>query len=147
MQAAIGRIQLGKLTETVSKRRRNAAVFQDHLRGLSVVSIPEVPQDLEHSYYRFHVYVNEDQLRDGWSRDRIIGEIGAAGGACFSGTCCEVYLEKAFKVSGYRPAERLPVAQRLTKQSLMFPVYSTLGLEDVERMADIAKEIIQQAQK
>jgi hypothetical protein len=35
-------------------------------------------------------------LKDDWSRDRIMEEVSAAGVSCYSGSCSEIYLEKAF---------------------------------------------------
>ena len=40
-------------------------------------------------------------------------EINARGVPCFSGSCSEVYLEKAFDGTGFRPEKRLPVAKEL----------------------------------
>lgn len=45
----------------------------------------------------------------GW--DRIVDEVVARGVPCFQGSCSEMYLEKALDNTGWRPAERLPVAQ------------------------------------
>jgi len=81
-------------------------------------------------------------LKPGWSRDRIMEEVGAAGVPCYSGSCSEIYLEKAFDVfrvsgkpvsnpvsgdtipnsanSGHVPGNlRLPVAKELGETSLM----------------------------
>jgi dTDP-4-amino-4,6-dideoxygalactose transaminase len=36
-------------------------------------------------------------LKSDWNRDRIMDEINAEGIPCFSGSCSEIYLEKAFQ--------------------------------------------------
>ena len=63
--------------------------------------------------------------------------IAAEGVPCFSGTCSEIYLERAFPPE-LRPAERLPVARTLGDTSLMFLVHPTLELED---MADVCRAV------
>jgi len=52
--------------------------------------------------------------------------INALGVPCFSGSCSEVYLEKAFDNTAFRPAARLPHAKELGETSLMFLVHPTL---------------------
>ena len=145
MQAAIGRIQLANLPETIDRRRQNAAIMEELVRGFSAVRIPQVPDDLRHSYYRFHVYVDENKLNSGWTRNRIIDEVNARGGSCFSGTCCEIYLERAFEQSGLKPPKRLPVVRMMTESSLMFPVYSTLGDDDMQQLAETTAQVLHYA--
>ena len=50
-----------------------------------------------------------------------------AGVPCFSGSCSEVYLEKAFDGTGWRPEKPMPVARELGETSLMFLVHPTLN--------------------
>ncbi|MCK1977981.1 hypothetical protein LNK15_13185, partial [Jeotgalicoccus huakuii] len=77
-----------------------------------------------------------DQLAEGWSRDRILNEINSLGVPCFSGSCSEVYLERAFDDTGWRPQQRLPVARQLGETSLMFLVHPTLTEAEVEKSCD-----------
>ena len=61
-----------------------------------------------------------------------LSRIAAQGVPCFSGSCSEIYLEKAFPPE-WRPQERLPVARELGETSLMFLVHPTLNEEDIRR--------------
>ena len=74
-----------------------------------------------------------DALKAGWSRDRIIEAINAEGVPCFQGSCSEVYLEKAFDGTGWRPEPRLPVAKELGETSVMFLVHPTLTEEEIQK--------------
>jgi dTDP-4-amino-4,6-dideoxygalactose transaminase len=56
--------------------------------------------------------------------------IQAEGVPCFSGTCGEIYLEKAFDAAPQ--TTRLPVARALSDTSLMFLVDPTLTLRHIE---------------
>ncbi len=47
----------------------------------------------------------------------------------FPGSCSEIYLEKAFDSTGWRPEVRLPNAVTLGEDSLMFLVHPTLSRE------------------
>ncbi|WP_188741380.1 DegT/DnrJ/EryC1/StrS family aminotransferase, partial [Deinococcus wulumuqiensis] len=103
--------------------------------------------DIHHSYYKYYVFVRPEQLAEGWDRDRIMNAVTAQGVPCFSGSCSEIYLEKAFTDAGYGPKDRLPVARELGETSLMFLVHPTLSEEDMHRMADAVDVVMSQAQR
>jgi dTDP-4-amino-4,6-dideoxygalactose transaminase len=88
------------------------------------------PADIEHAYYKYYAFVRPEKLSYGWDRDRIIAAISAEGIPCFSGSCSEVYLEKAFPAE-MRPLHRLRVARELGETSLMFLVHPTIKEEDI----------------
>jgi len=69
----------------------------------------------------------------------------AAGAPCFSGSCSEVYLEKAFDGHVSRPRQRFPVAQELGETSLMFLVHPTLDSGHIDRVADVARDVLSRA--
>jgi dTDP-4-amino-4,6-dideoxygalactose transaminase len=98
-----------------------------HIPGLRVTKPPD---RVGHSYYKYYTFVRPEKLRDGWSRDRIMRAINAEGIPCFSGSCSEIYLEKAFP-ENMRPSRRLDVARELGETSLMFLVHPTLSENDM----------------
>lgn len=145
MQAAIGRVQLRKLPEWVEKRRRNAAVLTERFSGLAALRVTRPTPEIYHSYYKYYVFVRPERLKPGWDRDRIMNEIVCRGIPCFSGSCSEIYLEKAFERNGLRPTERLPVARELGEMSLMFLVHPTLTTSDMMVAADVVEKVMMEA--
>jgi len=145
MQAAIGRVQLRKLPEWVNIRRRNAAILNDRLAGLDVVRLTLPPPEIYHSYYKYYIFVNPERLYKGWDRDRIMNSIIEEGVPCFSGSCSEIYLEKAFDGNGLRPVARLAVARELGETSLMFLVHPTLSETDMIKAADVVGKVLSKA--
>ena len=93
------------------------------------------------------VFVELDKLNKDWSRDRIIKEINALGVPCYSGTCSEVYLEKAFDNTGFRPKERLSAAKELGETSLVFLVHPTLTEEEIQKTCDTIISVMKLAAK
>jgi dTDP-4-amino-4,6-dideoxygalactose transaminase len=144
MQSALGRVQLRKLPEWVKARQRNATILTAEFQNTPVLRLTLPPADVEHSYYKYYAFVRPERLKTGWSRDRIVTEMNERGVPCFSGSCSEIYLEKAFSPE-MRPASRLPVAQELGETSLMFLVHPTLSEEDMQWMARTAAETLQLA--
>lgn len=145
MQAAIGRIQLRRMPDWHEERLRNANTLWGTARSLSGLRVPEVPVEIEHAAYKCYVFVEPQVLKPDWSRDRILNEINALAVPCYSGSCSEVYLEKAFDDTGLRPEERLPVARELGETSLMFLVHPGLKTEEIQRTCDALEQVMARA--
>ncbi|MFA6411522.1 MAG: aminotransferase class I/II-fold pyridoxal phosphate-dependent enzyme [Syntrophales bacterium] len=145
MQAAIGRRQLQKLPDWLAARRRNAAILTEAFSCISGLRVTIPPETVRHAYYKYYVFVRPEHLKVGWDRERIMNAVIAEGVPCFSGTCSEIYLEKAFDGSGLRPVERLPVARDLGDTSLMFLVHPTLTEKDMESIAVAVIKVMAEA--
>jgi len=146
IQAVIGRIQLKRMREWHQKRLAYANQIWKVAQKLNGLRVPQLPVYIEHAAYKCYVFVEPLQLKPGWNRDKIMAEINAQGVPCFSGSCSEVYLEKAFDDTGFRPIERLPVAKELGETSLMFLVHPTLMPLEIEQTCNAIEYVIQQAQ-
>ena len=79
MQAAIGLLQLGKLDGWLHFRRQNAAILNADLADVPALRLTLPPPGTEHAYYKYYAFVRSDQLRSGWTRDRIVEEIAERG--------------------------------------------------------------------
>ncbi len=145
MQAAIGRIQLQRMTAWTAARRDNANAIWECARDLPGLRVPDVPADVGHAAYKCYVFVKPEKLANGWDRDRIQQEIVNAGVPCFSGSCSEVYLEKAFDDTGWRPEESLPVSKELGETSLMFLIHPTLSADEINKTLLVLKNVMHQA--
>lgn len=131
MQAAIGRVALARLEEWIAIRRQHAVLLHQRLAHIPALRLTVPPPWVEHSYYRYYAFVRPEQLRPGWSRDRIVEAIQAEGIPCGSGIDPEIYGERAFQQTATRPSPSLPVARRLGQTSLMFHVHPTLSEQDI----------------
>ena len=145
MQGVLGRIQLTRMADWRSARQANAQAIWDTASSLPGLRVPQVPDELEHAAYKCYVFVEPETLADGWNRDRILGAIVEAGVPCFSGSCSEVYLEKAFDNTGWRPELPLPVAHELGETSLMFLVHPTLTKAEIEKNCRVLAAVMEQA--
>lgn len=141
-QAAIGRLQLRKLDGWVARRRANAERLAAGLAGVGALRIPEPPAHVTHAFYKFYGFLDLARLKSDWTRERIIQQIVDGGVPCFSGSCSEVYLERAFDGTPSRPLQRLPVARELGETSLMFLVHPTLTAEHIDRTVTVARDVL-----
>jgi dTDP-4-amino-4,6-dideoxygalactose transaminase len=153
MQAVIGRIQLRRMPEWTKRRGDNARRILDTCREFSAIRVPEfrcgacvgacpTGAGCVHAQYKTYVFVRPDRLKDGWTRNRIIEEINRAGVPCYQGSCSEVYLEKAFDGTGWRPETRLPVARELGETALMFLVHPTLTDAEIDKTCRVIREVM-----
>jgi dTDP-4-amino-4,6-dideoxygalactose transaminase len=155
MQGAIGHIQLARMESWTEARTRNAMAIRDALvpfagdDGPLRLPLPASEGQGEaaarHAFYRLYAYVKPENLAPGWSRDRIIEEIVARGVPCFQGSCSEVYLEKAFDGTGWRPAEPLAVARELGETSLAWLVHPTLRDDEMAVAGRVVSTVLEMA--
>jgi dTDP-4-amino-4,6-dideoxygalactose transaminase len=138
IQGAIGRIQLTKLDGWVEARRANAARLRDGLSNVPLLRIPEPDAHEHHAYYKFYAFVVPERLKPDWSRDRFLAAMQAEGIPGLSGSCPEIYREKAFAGHGY-PV--LPVAQALGETSIMLMVHPTLTRTDIDKMVTAVRKV------
>ncbi|UVM20591.1 DegT/DnrJ/EryC1/StrS family aminotransferase [Pseudomonas wadenswilerensis] len=142
VQGAIGRIQLERMPAWHAARLNNAQSIWRCADVLPGLRVPSISSDITHAAYKCYVFVEPQQLAEGWSRDRIISEVVARGVPCFAGSCSEVYLEKAFDNTGWRPTTRLAVAQELGETSLMFLVHPTLTEAEMQQTCDVLQVVM-----
>jgi len=158
MQAAVGRIQLRRMGDWTAARVANAKAILSECRRHAALRVPDFRcnagrcevgcpsrSGCVHAQYKCYVYVRPERLAAGWSRDRIAAEINARGVPCYQGSCSEVYLEKAFDNTDWRPEERLPVARELGETSLMFLVHPGLTADEIQRTCNALTEVMSSA--
>jgi dTDP-4-amino-4,6-dideoxygalactose transaminase len=147
IQAAIGRIQLRKLPEWIEKRRRNADILTKGFLTIPSLRVAVPPEYLSHAFYKYYVFINPKMLKKGWDRERVIVSINEQGIPCFTGSCSEIYLEKAFDADKLRPKNRLPVAEELGETAIMFLVHPTLSEDDMQEMVKGVAMVMNKAAK
>lgn len=146
MQAVIGRIQLHRMEDWTKKRVANAEQIWQTAQKQQGLRVPVIPSHIEHAAYKCYVFVEPENLKAGWDRDRIMTEINLLKVPCFSGSCSEVYLEHAFDNTDFKPKERLPVAKELGETALMFLVHPTLTENEINLTCDAIEKVMLKAQ-
>ena len=152
MQAVIGRIQLKKMAEWTKIRTQNAKILRDALTqfagGQQFLRIPDIEfhqvmgSDSVHAYYKYYVYVRPKNLPENINRDSILNALNEKKIPCFSGSCSEIYLEKAFDNHPSRPNARLTVAKELGETSLMFLIHPTLTITEMQTIATTTVDVL-----
>ena len=146
-QASIGRVQLKLISNWNKLRARNAKILFDSLKEFSSLRIPYPNNKINHAWYRFYTFVNNNNLKFGWDRDRLIYEINQRGVPAFSGSCSEIYLEKCLRNIDLSPPKRLKIAKNLGETSLCFLVHPTIDLDQINYCAEAIGDVLRKASK
>ncbi|MEM2339654.1 MAG: DegT/DnrJ/EryC1/StrS family aminotransferase [Nitrososphaerales archaeon] len=135
INAAIGRIQLMKLTKMNEMRRRIAKLYSKELEGINELIKPiEAPW----AYHVYHIYaircVNRDKLRE-WLANK-----GIETGIHYR---LPVHLQP-FYTSLQLPNYKLPITEEITKTILSIPMHPNLKDDDVNYVIENIKEFFKQ---
>lgn len=141
MQSAIGRIQLTLMPDWFAKRNNNAQRIYEACNQYEWLATPNIPAHIEHAFYKCYVQVIPENLPTGVSRDTIIDLLAQEGVPCYSGSCSEVYKEKAFDNKAYKPSKPLPNAKKLGENSLMFLVHPTLSDNEINQICTSLEKV------
>lgn len=130
LQAAILHFRLGRLDDTVRRRRANAALYRERLD-------PErafVPEDREREFNTYHTLVIQVDRRD---------ELQAFLRGHGVGTAIHypvpIHLQPASADLGYRAGD-FPVTERQAGRILTLPINQTLSPDDISYVADRVNE-------
>lgn len=126
LQAAILSFRLGRLDDTIRRRRANAALYRARLDAERVF----VPAERERAFDTYHTFVIQVDRRD---------ELRAFLAAHGVGTAIHypvpIHLQPAAAGLGYRAGD-FPVAERQAGRILTLPINQTLSADDLGYVAE-----------
>jgi dTDP-4-amino-4,6-dideoxygalactose transaminase len=135
LQAAILRVKLRHLDEDNSKRRRIAAHYATHLRGLPLV-LPEVRGDAEHVFHLYVVGIGDQKKMLGGLKDHDIHA-----GIHYP---VPVHLQPAYK-GRISTAASMKVTEALSRAILSLPIYPELELAQLDDVTRSLKALLREA--
>lgn len=126
MQSAMGRELLRKIPEWIETRRKYASKLNSCCQKYDSLRLTIPDKEIYHSYYKFYVFIKPEKLKTNWTRDKVVEAINAEGITCLTGSCSEIYKEKAFEKYHFKPLNDLKFAKELSETAIMFLVHPTL---------------------
>jgi perosamine synthetase len=133
IQAAVGLVQLGRLDAMVSRRRELAAHYHELLDGVPGLRAVRDPAYGQGNYQSFWVLLDEEFPGD---RDAALARLAAAGISARRGIMA-AHLEPAYQGHAH---VALPATERLTRDSLILPLFHTMTAAQQRRVADALLE-------
>ena len=123
MQAAMGIVQLRKLSDIIERRRRIAAFYDRELAGIPHIGVPKVPAYAFHNYQSYWVEVLGSSPV---SRDVLMQRLLEKGIATRRGIMA-IHGEQCYQA--YQVS--LPVTERITKNTILLPIYPSMTEEEI----------------
>ena len=130
LQAAILHFRLGRLDDTVRRRRANAALYRERLDPERVF----MPEDRDREFNTYHTLVIQVDRRD-----ELRAFLQAQGVGTAIHYPVPIHLQPASAGLGYRAGD-FPVTERQAGRILTLPINQTLSPDDISYVADRVNE-------
>lgn len=136
LTAAMGVVQTEKLTSIINAREEKARKYSDLLSGIDEVRLPQVLDQVRHSWFVFSIRVSAH-----W-RDEIIAGLNDAGIQSKAYFYPSIHMQPFYQETfGYKEGD-FPVAELLSNEMIILPFYTSISDEDLVFVADTLKTII-----
>jgi dTDP-4-amino-4,6-dideoxygalactose transaminase len=137
VQAAIGLVQLSKLDTMVARRRELAARYHTLLADVAGLTPVRDPAYGTSNYQSFWVLLDESYGRE---RNDVLAKLAEAGISARRGIMA-AHLEPAY--AGTAGTADLPVTERLTRDSLILPLFHELTAADQDHVVETLAKLAQ----
>ncbi|MGW7528390.1 DegT/DnrJ/EryC1/StrS family aminotransferase [Streptomyces sp. NPDC054783] len=133
VQAAIGLVQLGRLDAMIARRRELAARYDTLLQDVPGLTPVRDPAHGQSNFQSYWVLLDEDFPV---GRDDLLAALAEAGVSARRGIMA-AHLEPAY--AGH-PCAPLPVTERITRDSLILPLFHTMTEAQQDRVVTALRE-------
>lgn len=133
IQAAVGLVQLGKLDAMITRRRELAARYATLLRDVPGLTPVRDPGHGESNFQSYWVLLEADFPV---GRDDLLAALAAAGVSARRGIMA-AHLEPAYAGHPHAP---LPVTERISRDSLILPLFHTMTEAQQDRVVAVLRE-------
>jgi len=129
IQAAILRVKLRHLEEWTEKRRRNAKLYNELLKGSGV----RTPLEMEYVRHVYHLYVIRTE-----KRDELYLKLKDNGISAAIHYPLPLHLQEAYRYLGCKKGD-FSISEACSESLLSLPMFPELAQEEIERIVDMIK--------
>lgn len=134
IQAAMGIVQMCKLPNILKKRRYIAQNYNEAFSKIPFLRIPKVPEYVFHNYQSYWLEIQDHAPL---SRDELILKLLERGIASTPGIMA-IHKEPCYNIDTIA----LPCTERITSQTMIFPLYPSMTDEEVQYVLDAVFDIL-----
>lgn len=131
LQAAIGRVQLGRLPQIVERRRQLADLYRHELAAADSLRLPSEPDWARSNWQSFCVGLPESV-----SQQKVMQQLLDEGISTRRGIM-NIHREPAYaNPASHRTASPLPRSELAQDHSIILPLYTQMAAEDIARVSE-----------
>lgn len=135
-QAALVKNQVKRVPEILKYKQQLAEIYLNEIKS-SVIMLPSIPEECNHSWQTFHIILDGSINRNG-----LIQKMKEKGVGTNYGAQCIPEAMGYQKKYGYDCAQLFPNSLRAYRQGLALPLYDKLSKEDILSVAKKLHESI-----
>ncbi|MCA9399751.1 MAG: DegT/DnrJ/EryC1/StrS family aminotransferase, partial [Candidatus Omnitrophica bacterium] len=133
IQAAVGLVQLKNLPGVLEKRRAIARYYQEHLKDIAWLRLPEEPENASSNWQSFCIEILDNAP---FGRNQIMQKLRD------KGILTRLGIMNAHKEPPYRPQQwSLPYSEQMRAQAMILPVYVSMTEQDMARVVEALKAV------
>jgi perosamine synthetase len=130
IHAAIGRVQLRKLSAWTATRQKNAEFLSAHLKN---VVTPYVAPGTTHAYHQYTIRIEGE---DAAKRDHFMAQIRERGVGCGV-----YYPTPIHRLPSFNLNLDLPETEKVIKECVSLPVHPSLSKADLEKIVTVVNDV------
>ena len=139
IQASLALTQLSRMDDMQRRRLAAVEVYEQAFKDVPELRLQKTPDYCHHSRHLYVLRVVPERLRI--SRDEFIQELSERNVGVSVHFIALHTMSAYTKRFGYKP-EDFPKAQAFSEAEISLPMYSTLGIENAEYVADAVLDIV-----
>jgi len=139
INCALGIAQLERIAEILAKRERVAQLYNERLKVIDGVGIPDVSPEVKMSWFVYVIRLANSYIRA--DRDRVLQELKRRGIGC-SNYFQPIHLQPLYRELGYKEGDS-PVTEEIAAWTIALPFYNNLTEQEIDyvvgNLADILR--------
>ena len=144
IQAALATVQLERMDDMQRRRFEAVEVYEEAFKDVPQLRLQKTPEYCHHSRHLYILRIVPEMLTI--SRDRFIEELNARNVGVSVHFIALHTMSAYTKRYGYKP-EDFPKAYAFSENEISLPLYSTLGKEKAQYVADAVLDIVNKFKK
>jgi dTDP-4-amino-4,6-dideoxygalactose transaminase len=129
IQAGILRVKLKRIDEYNKKRRENASLYTEKLKGVNIIT-PSEPDGYYHVFHQYSIRTSK--------RDSILNGLTDAGIASAIYYPVPLHLQESYKDLGYKKGD-FPVSEAIASDIISLPMYPELTEAQIDEVCKVIK--------
>jgi len=141
LQAALGLVQMRRISEILDTRRRIATYYNERFKYIDEIILQQLTKGAKSSYYAYIVRIDEDA---GISRDDIRKKLQEDYGIETTIIYKPIHLHQYYKNVLKIKEGSLPNAELLGRTTLALPIYGHMSVNEAEYVINAIEDILSQ---